>query len=258
MARDELKIDSRRRRILEILRRDGQVRVAELGEALDTTVVTVRNDLAVLERDGYCLRIPGGAIRTAPKFTGLEFRHRTEQREEQKRRIAAAVVELVQDGDTLMINSGTTTYLAAMELKKRKNLSVVTNSLPIAVELSAVPGFRTLLLGGSINSEFAFTFGSIAAAELRQYKANSAILSVDGISSDTGLTTLHAEEAELNRVMMDRSGKTIIVADSTKIDRESFFNFGSLSSNTRLVTDTEGDSRILAEFGYHGVQILQC
>lgn len=109
-----------------------------------------------------------------------------------------------------------------------------------------------------INTEFAFTFGSIAAAELRQHKANSAILSVDGISSDTGLTPLHAEEAELNRVMMDRSGQTIIVADSTKIDRESFFNFGSLSFDTRLVTDTEGDSRILAELGYHGVQILQC
>lgn len=258
MAKDELKIDSRRRKILELLRRDGQVRIAELGQLLETTVVTVRNDLAILERDGYCRRIPGGATRTAPQFTGLEFRHRTEQRETQKRSIAASAVELVSDGDTLMINSGTTTYLTAMELKRRTNLSVVTNSLPIAVELSSVPGFRVLLLGGNINSDFAFTFGSTAVSELRQYKANSAILSVDGISGETGMTTLHSEEAELNRIMMERSEQTIIVADSTKVDRESFFNFGDLSPATHLVTDCDADARALQVFERLGLQVHRC
>lgn len=258
MGKDELKIDSRRRQILELLRRDGEVRVAELSEMLDTTVVTVRNDLAILERDGYCRRIPGGAIRSAPQFTGLEFRHRTEQRAKEKKSIAASALSLVSDGDTLMINSGTTTYLTAVELKKRKNLSVVTNSLPIAVELSTVPGFRVVLLGGNVNADSAFTFGHAAVSELRQYRANSAILSVDGISGDKGMTTLHAEEAEINRIMMERSTQTIVVADSTKIGRESFFNFADLSTATCLVTNSDADADALRVFGQLGLRVLRC
>ncbi len=258
MAKDELKIDSRRRSILEFLRRDGEVRVAELGKLLHATPVTLRNDLAILERDGYCRRTPGGATRAAPTITGLEFRHRAEQQGEQKRRIALLAVELVNDGSTLMINSGSTAYRTALELKKRKNLSVVTNSLPIAVELSAVPGFRVLLLGGSVNSEHAFTFGDTAGSELLQYKADSAILSVDGISAEKGLTTLHAEEAEINRIMVDRSDRTIIVADSMKIDHESFYKFGNFSPASHLVTDSDADSETLHRIERLGLQIHCC
>jgi DeoR/GlpR family transcriptional regulator of sugar metabolism len=258
MAKDELKIDSRRRRILELIRGNGQVKIAELARMLDTTIVTVRNDLAILERDGYCTRVSGGAIRSAPKFTGLEFRHRAEQRGEQKQLISATAAQLVHDGDTLMINSGTTTYLTGLALKQRKNLSIVTNSLPIAVEMSTVTGFRVLLLGGTINPEFAFSFGSTATAELLQYKADSAILAVDGISATKGITTRHPEEAEINRVMMERSRRTLVVADSSKIEREGFFKFATLSADMHFLTDAGGDPGVLEEFEQHGVKIHIC
>ena len=135
----ELKIDVRRKKILEILRRDGLVRVSQLSDALGATVVTIRSDLDALEQDGYLERTQGGAIQTMKNYYNLEFQRRKQEHMEQKKAIAAAAAGLVHDGDTLFINSGTTTYFTAVELKKRKNINVVTNSISVAIELGGLP-----------------------------------------------------------------------------------------------------------------------
>ena len=140
----ELKIDVRRKKILEILRRDGQVRVAHLSETLGATVVTIRSDLDALEQDGYLERTQGGAIQTMKNYYNLEFQRRKQEHMENKKAIAAAAAGLVRDGDTLFINSGTTTYFAAVELKQRKNLNVVTNSISVAVELGGLPAWYNI------------------------------------------------------------------------------------------------------------------
>jgi DeoR/GlpR family transcriptional regulator of sugar metabolism len=152
-------------------------------------------------------------------------------------KIAAAAAVLVRDGETLFINSGTTAYYTALELKRRKNLNIVTNSIPIALELADYPSFRVTLLGGSINAQYSFTFGSNALEQLRQYRAQKTILSMDGIDVEAGLTTYHAEEATLNRIMMDRSDDTIVVAEGSKLGRESFSFVAVVSPVSLLVTD---------------------
>ena len=159
------------KKILELLARDGQVRVSQLSEALGATVVTIRNDLATLERDGYCERIAGGALQTVKNFYNMDFQLRKQENMDDKKAIALAVADLVQDGETLLINSGTTTYYAAIELKQHKNLSIVTNSFSVAIELGSHPTFRVIMLGGGINSQYAFTYGNDAIAQLRKYKA---------------------------------------------------------------------------------------
>jgi DeoR/GlpR family transcriptional regulator of sugar metabolism len=232
-----LKIDIRRKRILEILNKDGRVKVAELARELGTTPVTIRSDLSALKQDGYLERTAGGAIQTVKNFYNVEFLRRSQKNSWVKKNIARAAAAMIRDGETLFINSGTTSYFAAMALKQYKNINVVTNSIMVAVELGDVPTFRVILLGGQINTQYSFTYGSNCLDQLRQYNAAKTILSMDGVSAVMGFTTYHAEEAEINRAMMARARETIVVADHSKIDYESFSLVSPLSSAACLVTD---------------------
>jgi DeoR/GlpR family transcriptional regulator of sugar metabolism len=233
-----LKIDERRKKILEILRRDGQVRVSELSKLLGTTLVTIRSDLDILEQDGFLERTQGGAIQTVKNFYNLDFQRRKHENMDLKKAIASAAADLIKDGATILINSGTTTYFTAVELKRHKNLNIVTNSISVAIELGAHPTFRVILLGGDINAQYSFTYGKDAQEQISRYKADKAILSIDGICKDIGLTTYHAEEASINNAMIERSRETIIVADSSKFDHESFAYVTDISKVNYWVTDS--------------------
>ena len=252
-----LKIDARRKRILDILNRDGMVRVSELAAELDATVVTIRSDLDALKDDGYLERTAGGAVQSVRNFYNMELQLRRQDNVDVKRRIAAAAAALIRDGETLFINSGTTTYFTAIELKKRKHLNIVTNSIPAAIELGTVPSFRVILLGGEINTQYSFIYGTNALDQLRQYKADKTILAMDGISASCGLTTYHAEEAVVNRTMIERSREIIISADHSKIGYESFSFVADLNSGLSLVTDGPGDEAAsLGEIEKAGVSII--
>ena len=251
----ELKIDTRRKKILEILRRDGQVRVAQLSDALGATVVTIRSDLDALEQDGYLDRTQGGAIQTVKNYYNLEFQRRKQEHMEEKKAIAAAAAALVRDGDTLFINSGTTTYFTAVELKQRKNLNIVTNSISVAVELGGFPTFRVILLGGEINAQYSFTYGEDAKDQISRYRANLAILSIDGVASGTGITTYHAEESVIDRIMVDRAQTPVIVADSSKLGHQSFSLVSALSRGTVLITDRNADKALTQQIQEEGVDV---
>jgi DeoR/GlpR family transcriptional regulator of sugar metabolism len=256
MVKNELKIDARRSAILEILRRDEQVRVSQLSDQLGATVVTIRSDLAALEQDGYLERTPGGAVLTVKNYYNLEFSRRKNEHREVKKAIAAAASDLVHDGDTLIINSGTTTYFTAIELKKHKNLNIVTNSVYAAMELGSTPTFRVILLGGEINAQYAFTYGEDAKTQLSRYRADYAFLSIDGVCDKAGLTTYHAEESIIDRVMMERSRETVVVADSSKLGHESFSRVCGLESIRCLVTDSGTDPGLTERLAHTGMEII--
>lgn len=251
----KLKIDLRRRRILEILRRDGRVNVAQLSEALGVTVVTIRNDLDTLEREGYLVRMAGGAIPPAGRTDRETPGYADVERAEEKRIIAAAVAELVGDGDTLFLNSGTTTRLIAEKLCEKKNLNIVTNSLRAAEILGLVPTFRVVLVGGEVNARHGFTCGGNALEQLSRYRADWAILSVDGISRRDGVTTCHAEEAVVDRMMTERARRVIIAADHTKIGRPGFTHVCDCSDGVSLVTDCGEMTAELYEIQSSGVHV---
>lgn len=241
MASAGLKIDARRKRILELLERDGKVAVSQLSEELGATVVTIRSDLSALEENGYLERIPGGAILRAQlrpqRPGGLNL--------PEKQAIAAATARLIHDGDTLFLNSGTTTREVALALKQHRNLNVVTNSVAVASELSGIPTFRVILLGGELNVQYLFTCGGDAQEQLRKYQADYAILSLDGVSAERGITTYHADEAIIDRMMVERAQKTLIVADHTKLGHAGFSQICPLQQVHTLITDQEGASEQL-------------
>ena len=149
MTDSRLKIDIRRKRILEQLRLEGKVSVNALCDALGVTPVTIRNDLTMLEQEGRLMRVQGGAVRM-PTETAIPENQEISQLA-RKQAIGQTVAQMVRDGDTLFVNSGTTCEIVAAQLSIRRNLNIVTNSLNVAVKLGAMPTFRVLLLGGEIN-----------------------------------------------------------------------------------------------------------
>ena len=185
----------------------------------------------------------------------MDFLQRRQQNGAVKKRLAAAVTEMIRDGDTILLNSGTTTYYVAVELKKRKNLNIVTNSISAAAELGDHPTFRVILLGGDINAQYSFTHGSDAQAQLRNYRADYCILSVDGISSETGVTTYHAEEAVMDRLMIERAACTIVAAESRKLGREGFSHVCEASEIDWLVTDAALEQTAAEELQKKNIRI---
>ncbi len=242
-----LKIDMRRKKILDLLAQNGEVRIGELAEMFDTTEVTIRSDLSTLESDGYLQRVTGGAVQTVRNLYNLDYIHRSRNNLEFKRAVGMAAAERIHDGETLMINAGVTTSAVASILKSKRNLSIVTNSLTVAMELGTVQTFRVILLGGNINVQYAFTYGSDALEALEHYRADHAILSIDGIKADAGLTTYHAEEATLDRAMMRRVCATIVVADYTKIGHESFASVSALNQSIELITNECANKEQIAD-----------
>ena len=255
MTGGKLKIDIRRKRILEQLRLEGKVSVTELSKVLDVTPVTIRNDLAAMEQEGQLMRIQGGAVqlRSAGELSGV--RAVEDVYSEEKKAIAQAAARLVRDGETLLINSGTTTEYVAEALSIRRNLNVVTNSLAVAQKLGAVASVRVLLVGGEVNARYGFTHGGDAQEQLQRYQADWAILSVDGVSAEGGITTYHAEEAIIDRMMMRSAKKIMVVADRSKIGRTGFTRVRDNLDKICLVTDG-GEAQHLAALTEAGVRIV--
>jgi len=256
MSGSKLKIDIRRSKILEQLQSDGSVSVSRLSETLGATTVTIRSDLSAMERDGLLVRIQGGAVpggSAKEQYADLPVVSNAEEKKE----MAAKVAQLVRDGDTLFINSGTTTEFVAEALCTRSNLNVVTNSLEVARRLGGYATMRVQLLGGEIDARYGFTCGSTAREQLSKYKADWAILSVDGVSTEGGLTTYHAEEAAIDRMMIAGAKRTLVVADHTKIGRVGFTRVSQGLEGILLVTDSGCDSILLKQLTAMGITVVQ-
>ena len=235
MTEGQKKIQERRDRILETVRTEGFAEVSALSGMLGVTPVTVRGDLAFLESRGLLTRTQGGAVPVRPHRdpddkSGIRFY-------EEKRAVARAAAAGIPEGSTLFINAGTTTLLFARALKEHRDLHIVTNSVPVAEELSGLAGFKVVLLGGELDPQFGFTTGDDALAQLGRYQADRAILSVDGISPESGLTTYHVAAAALNRMMSERARGTTVLADHTKIGRPGFSHVCGLREGLSLITD---------------------
>ncbi len=256
MTGSKLKIDIRRKKILEQLRLEEKVSVTQLSQLLGVTPVTIRSDLAVLEQEGLLLRVQGGAVRLLEKPRQYTLSSQEQDAlTQQKRVIGTAVARLIQDGDTLFINSGTTCECVADALSARRSLNVVTNSVRVAAKLGFVPSVRVLLVGGEINAQYGFTHGSDAQEQLSCYQADWAILSIDGISAQGGVTTRHAEEIIVDRMMTAGAKHTLIVADRSKIGKTGFSRVCPCGEGMTLVTNCGGDDQALIQLAERGVQI---
>ena len=255
----KLKVDIRRGKIMECLRLCGKVYVSELSRDLAVTPATIRSDLSELEKGGYLVRVNGGAIaRSGGSQRALEFgENRSVPRAAEKEAIAETVAGMIQNGDTLFINSGTTTKMIASALKEHLNLNIVTNSLAVATALENAVGFRVTVLGGELNTKYGFTYGSDALEKLARYHADWAILSVDGVSAETGITTYHAEEALIDCQMINEAKQVLIAADDSKIGRAGFMKVCDCSDNMQIITNRSAKPE-LAQLRKNGISVIEC
>lgn len=256
MARDPAGMQERRNRIIETLKADGFVMVTNLARTFGTTEVTIRSDLQALEKEGRLRRMAGGAVPAQLDEQASPDVPRVTRCAAEKRRIAAFAAKLIHDGERLFINSGSTTYVFAEALKEHKGLSIVTNSIQIARLLGNVHTFHVILVGGEVNSYDGFTFGIDATDTLQRYRAGYAVLSLDGITAESGISTLHAAEISVNRMMMEHAGQVLFLADHTKLGRGGFSNFAEAGHGAILVTDDGAERSTVQELEANGMTVL--
>ena len=247
--------NKRKQKILELLKTNGSVKVTELSDMLNISEVTVRNYLSDLEKKGLLSRIHGGAISSYKPYYSMNMAQRLETNNTEKVDIANKVASMIEPNDTIMLNSGTTTLLTFRKFPYEYNLNIVTNSIAIALEASSNPNYNVILVGGTLNTKYQFSFGADAAAQLRNYHADKFILSVDGIDTENGFTTYYDKESEIDRVMIEQSDKCIVVADFSKFNRSAFVKISDLSSAECIVTNASIDKETLKTLSEAGAKI---
>ncbi len=234
----------RQRRIMELIRRDRAVEVHVLSGLFSVSELTVRRDLDQLASEGLVERTHGGAtLRRSLPIEPLYSEKSAEQRE-QKIIIARKAAELIENGDTVFINSGSTTFEVINALRE-KQITIVTNNIDATRVADEGALFTLVCIGGVYRSRSHSVSGSLSSPLIDQIYANKAIIGVDGISITSGLTTPVIEEAQTSRKMIERTvGSVIVVADGSKIGVVSNFVTVGIDSVDVLVTDEEG-GRIL-------------
>jgi len=235
----EMDIEERKQKILELLNRGGKVKVNELSDMFKISEVTIRMDLADLEQKGLLTRVHGGAVSSYKTYYSMNLQQRMKENQEEKQLIAEKIVSMIDDNDTILFNSGTTTLMVLRMIPANMTLNVVTNSIAIATEAGSKPNLNVILLGGSVNSKYQFTYGDDAISQLRRYHADKLILSVDGVNSERGFTTYYDKEAELVRVMFSQSNLSIVAADYTKIGRIAFAEILPISEADYIITNSK-------------------
>jgi DeoR family transcriptional regulator of aga operon len=223
-------------RILTLLSENGSVDVADLAVELGVSEATVRRDLQALASQQLLARAHGGAVVQSTPYE-LPVRYRSGHARDEKRRIAGAALERIADGDVVALTGGTTTTEIGRGLAHRTDLSVVTNALNIAAELAVRPNVKLIVTGGVSRSASYELVGPLADDTLRKINIDVAFIGVDGVDRDAGLTTQNETEAATNRVLIERSRKAIVVADSSKLGRVVFASICPLSAVAELITD---------------------
>jgi DeoR family transcriptional regulator of aga operon len=247
--------EERRRHILEILNRDGRVLVVDLAKQFHTSQVTIRKDLDALQAHGRIHRSHGGAL--PARGSALEdptLREKEKLHRKEKLQIAIAAARMVREGQVVVLDSGTTTTAIARALRKFENLTIITNAVNIAAELSG-SSLEVILTGGTLRKNSFSLVGPLAEEMLRRLNADILFLGVDGFDVQHGLTTPNLLEAKVNRAMMDVARVVVAVCDSSKFGRRTLSSITPPSGVHHLITDTGIPKADLAALKKAGIQI---
>ncbi len=246
-------LSDREKKIIDLLAENASMPVSGMSGALGVSTVTVRSDLRSLARKGYVLRTRGGAT---PAFHSAILSRR-ERRAPEKNRIAKRAAAMVSDGDTVMIEAGTTTALVARYLLGKRDVRIVTNSLLVLPYARTNPGIHLTIVGGEFRPFAESVVGPIALAQLENFQVRIAFVGTDGFSVERGLTTNMVEGAEIVKKMAELAESTVLMADSDKFGQRGFVTVLPLSALTHLITDTEMDQQATISIQDMGVEVVR-
>jgi DeoR/GlpR family transcriptional regulator of sugar metabolism len=248
--------NQRREKILELLKEDGSAKVIDLSRIFKVTEVTIRQDLEKLEKDNLLIREHGGAFlkNIEAQVRGVSLAHR--ENINKKEKIAAKCLEFIENGDTIILDSGSTTTEIAKKLKGFKNLTVITNALNIALLLGAAPGIEVVMTGGEFKPPTLSLTGQKAADFFKGINVQKLFLATAGISLKSGLTYPSISDIVVKKAMIDAAEITYLVADSTKIGKSALASLGALSLINYIITDAGIEEKYKKLFSDNEIELI--
>lgn len=249
-------LHARRSQIVDKITEEHMVKVSDLMQEFNVSIETIRRDLEYLEKRGYLRRVYGGAVLDG--FYGQEpsYERREVINYPEKQAIAARTCELIDDGDSVFIDVGTTTLEVAHCLSTRKNLTVITNATLVAQTLISNESCRVILLGGELRRGELSVSGSLCNANIQLFNANKAVIGVGGITIEKGITDYHLEEANIRRSMINRAEKVIAVADHSKFGVTALNYICEITRINTLVTDWNTPAKTVSAYFGAGTNVL--
>ena len=244
--------EERRKMILEILNNQGRCRVANLAKKLSVSEVTIRMDLDVLEKQGLLRRTHGGAILNPKSGFERAYQYEDASFQEEKKRIGWRASELISDGDTIILDVGTTVMEVARHIFRHKNVTVVTNALNVATLLENYPEINVIVTGGRLRATQHSLVHPYADLILEKLYADVAFIGANGIEPHYGVTNVNIPEAEMKIGFIKASRRRILVADSSKIGHVARAKVGKLEDFHLLITDNQAEPeqvRLIQEGG---------
>jgi DeoR/GlpR family transcriptional regulator of sugar metabolism len=230
--------DPRRQQMLSLLEETGTLNVGELADRFGVSLVTVRKDLDELGAEGLLERTFGGAVFSHRSRFNRSFLQRALEHRQEKRAIAAAALEYIQDGDTIILDAGTTTLCLAQVLKEQvKNVFVITCSVPVALELSSA-GYDILLLGGMVRNKSLALLGRETLRIIERYRADKAFLGSTGFTAEMGHSTPNPDDAQIKEALIRIADKTYVLVDSSKYGHNCLTSFAQLRDVQLTITDS--------------------
>lgn len=248
--------------ILTDLQQTGRVSVETLSEQLDVSVVTIRRDLDALEQKGLLRRTHGGAVSIEPLFyepfrRDQSFLAQVERAAEEKRRIGRAAAALITPGETIALTPGTTTTEVIRGLPMNYNITVVTNTVNVAMELSKRKDVYVFVTGGHLHGEWFSLVGSAALKALENMLINTMFVGADGMDASWGASCFNADEAELNSTMLKLARRRVAVVDSGKLGVVANWRICKAAELNILITDTNATDEAIVPFQKLGIEVMR-
>lgn len=244
----------RQRAIVAAARESGLARIQDLARDMEVSEETIRRDIRPLVEGGELIKRHGAVS----PLSGVEapFERRMREQAAEKRAIARAVAAMISDGDSLMLDTGTTTSMLARELLGKRGLTVVTNSSDVARTLAIVNGNKVVMAGGELNGDNGAAFGRDAIGFIERFNTDFAIISIAAVSARQGLMDYHLEEAEFARAVLKQGRRRLVVTDHTKFARTALVTVCGFDAFDELVTDQAPPEEIAEHIAAAGTQCV--
>jgi len=248
--------EKRRNAILEVIRSEGSVSVKDLSHRFSKSEVTIRQDLNDLKALGLIRRAHGGALPVVEVAVESPILERSKICREEKQRIGIAAAAMIKDGETIVLDSGTTTQEIARNIRTRQGLRVVTNGVNIAIELAGVRGIQIIMLGGVLREDSFSIVGHVAEEMLTEFAADKLFFGAAGCDPSFGPSTPTIEEARVNQAMARIARQRILVADSSKFEKRTLCRIIPLANVQTVITDTNLRESLQTELRDSGVELI--
>jgi DeoR/GlpR family transcriptional regulator of sugar metabolism len=239
--------EERKSLLLNKLRDNGYIQVADLANELDLSPVTIRRDLITMEKEGLCIRKRGGAVRSAQGVTvELPYEIKKNRNIDEKARIAKAALELVENGDTILLDAGSTIYSLACLLHIKERLTVVTHDLNMAVKLAANPNINLICTGGVARANVFTLQGSQVVDFIRNLRVDKSFIGADAIHADGTISNVNIEEVPIKQAMIKAADQVILLADSSKFGITGFAKVCDLTDIDFVISDSNAPEEFRA------------